>query len=379
MLSVGGEAQVGSRGAGGEDRTSSANRIDNPVQADDDGAREELKKGTALTREGQFSAAIPHLQAAYGKLANDSAAGFNLALCYVGTSAFKPAIEILEHLIREGHAGAEVENLLTQAYIGDGQATRARESFQKAVEIAPRNEKLYLFVADACTEHGDFRLGLEVVNTGLKQLPSSARLHYERAMFLVRLDRLDQAKGEFAAASDLAQGGEIGYLARAEWAFHDGDVAGAIEAARAGVAKGFQGAPLLTVLGEGLLKAGIEPGQADFDEAERALERSIAQSPNDAAAQIALGRVCLMAGRAKDAITHLEKARDLQPNEPSIYASLAKAYRGSGNASAAQAALAKLEALNRAQADQINSAPGDRRMSYGGTSVVDEEPSQPHR
>src|SRR5579863_1091389 len=55
----------------------------------------ELQTGTALTRKGLFPEAIPHLLAARGRGANEYATNFNLALCYVGTSQFKPAIDVL--------------------------------------------------------------------------------------------------------------------------------------------------------------------------------------------------------------------------------------------------------------------------------------------
>ena len=66
-------------------------------------AQEELRKGTALTRAGSFSEAIPHLLAARGRVPNTYAANFNLALCYVGTRQFEPGIEVLHGLLMAGH------------------------------------------------------------------------------------------------------------------------------------------------------------------------------------------------------------------------------------------------------------------------------------
>jgi predicted Zn-dependent protease len=58
----------------------------------------------------------------------------------------------------------------------------------------------------------------------------------------------------------------------------------------------------------------------------------------------------------------------MRPDQPSIYANLAKAYQRKGDAQRAQEALAKLESLNQAQAERIRSAPGERKMSYAGNS-----------
>jgi predicted Zn-dependent protease len=330
-----------------------------------------------LTRQGLFSEAIPHLLAARGRVANEYAAGFNLALCYVGSGDYKKAIPLLDDLRQRGHENADVENLLAQAYVGNDQPKEALASLEKAAAISPQNEKLYLYVADACTEHQDYALALKVVTIGLRNLPQSPRLHYERGMVLSQLDEFDRAKADFELVSKLAAGSEIGYVSAAQKDLFEGDVSGAAQAAREGVSKGFQSPILLTILGEALLRSGASPGQPEFAEAQADLEKAVAERPNDPSTQIALGRLYLIGGRLTDAIAHLEKARQMQPDRPVVYANLAKAYQRHGDEQAAQQALVTLEKLNLARAEQIRSAPGERKMSYGGGEVKEEE-TPPH-
>jgi predicted Zn-dependent protease len=351
---------------------------DEQIRTEERRAEEELQKGTALTRSGSFSEAIPHLLGAQGKVHNQYAASFNLALCYVGIGEYKRAISILNDLHREGHEGADVENLLAQAYIGNGQSKEALASFEKAALATPQSEKLYLLVADACMEHQEFSLGLKVVDIGLNILPQSARLHYQRGMFLSQLDQFDRARTDFELASNLAAGSEIGYLSTAYENLLAGDIAGAIREAREGINKGSQNPILLTVLGQALLRSGIVPGQREFSEAQTALETAVSERPSDSGSQIALGQIYLAAGRLEDAVTHLEKARKMRPSQPAIYASLARAYQRHGDVQQAQEALATLEMLNQAQAERIRSAPGDSKVSYGG-GVGAKEPALPHQ
>jgi tetratricopeptide (TPR) repeat protein len=347
-------------------------------------AETELQTGTTLTRKGLFREAIPHLLAARGRVANEYAASFNLALCYAGTGQPAQAIEVLNGLRSSGHDGVDVENLLAQAYIGNAQPQLALASLKQAATLSPQNEKLYVFVAEACRDHKDYGLGLTVIDIGLRNLPQSARLHYERAMFLVQLDQLDQAKPDFDLVSRIAPGDEIAYLAAAHEKLLEGDIPRAIRTAREGVRKGYENAVLLTVLGEALIRSGVTPGQPEFAEAQAALEKAVTQRPNDPTSQIALGSIDLMAGHLDDAITHLERARQLDPGLPSVYANLAKAYQRHGDVQQSHDALAALEKLNREQAERISSAPGDRKLGYAGRAVTKEEsataPPQPaHR
>jgi len=370
------EAQSGANRSQFPSSQSSSRLASDQSTAPDLQAEAELRKGTALTRQGSFSEAIPHLLAARGRVANEYAAGFNLALCYVGSGDDKRAIPILEDLRHRGRENADVENLLAQAYVGNGQPTEALASLEKAAAISPQNEKLYLFVADACTEQQDYALALKVVAIGLRNLPQSARLHYERGMFLSQLDRFDRAKTDFELVSKLAAGTEIGYVSAAQKALFEGDVSSAVQNAREGVSKGFQGPILLTILGEALLRSGASLGQPDFGEAQTALEKAVAERPNDPSSQLALGKLYLAAGRLADAITHLEKARQMQPDRPTVYANLAKAYQRHGDEQAAQQALATLEKLNLARAEQIRNAPGDTKMSYADGDIEEESTPQ---
>jgi predicted Zn-dependent protease len=338
------------------------------LQSESAQARDDLERGTALTRQGRFKEAIPHLLAARGRERNEYALEFNLSLCYVGVGEYKNAVEVLGALRRQGHENADVENLLAQAYIGNGNRSDALAALERGAAISPQNEKLFTFVADACTENQDFELGLKVVEIGLRNLPQSARLHYERGQFLAQLDQFDRAKADFELAGKLGQGSEIGYLSAAYENLLSGNIPEAIRMARDGRKHGFQSPVLLVILGKALLRSGIVPGQPEFVEAQDALEKSVAQHPNDPASQIALGQVYLLGGRLDDAIAHLETARQMRPDQPSIYASLAKAYQRKGDPQRAQEALAKLESLNQAQAERIRSAPGERKMSYGGNS-----------
>ena len=361
-------AQVGANRQFQMPQTSEAQAAsDRSAHNPDSQAEEELQKGTALTRAGSFAEAIPHLLAARGRASNDYAASFNLGLCFVATGQPKQAIPILKNLRAAGHDNAGVNNLLAQAYIGDGQNEKALEALREASKLAPENEKLYLFVADACMAKQEYAVGQQVVELGLAHLPNSARLHYQRGMFLALLDELDAGKKDFDQASGLAPDTDIAFVAATQKAMFEGDVSEAVRAAREGVKKGNHDYILLTLLGEALLRSGVAPGQPEFTEAQEALEKAIAERPNYAGSQLALGKLILLDNRLDDAIAHLETARQLNPSDASVYSNLAAAYRRRGDLQQALNMLAVLEKLNQAEAEKIRSAPGDRKAGDPGS------------
>jgi predicted Zn-dependent protease len=304
----------------------------------------EFETGVALIHQGRLAEAVPHLQRAPGL-----AARFNLALCYVGLGEYDQAIGLLEALQSSGYGGARLKNLLAQAYLGEGKTEQALEAFHGAVALAPKDEKLYAFLADACTDQKNFSLGLQVVSEGLKNLPESARLHYEKAMFLAQTGNDVESQAEFSRAAGLAPGTSLAYLALTQKNLFAGSVPEAIRTARAGIRAGNNDPVLLDLLAEVLIHAGAVPGQPEFVEAQTLLERAVALKPGYSTAQIALGKLYLMEDRPRDAVTHLEIGRRLEPRNRAVYTSLAEAYRKLGDREKSRQ---MMDALGRLMAGQ---------------------------
>ena len=319
----------------------------NPDESESRMPQDDLRLGIALTRNGQFGAAIPLLRAADAAGLAGYAGQFNLALCYVATGKYKEGIAKLLTLRDSGQETAAVDNLLAQAYLGEHDLGRAWVFIQAAVRLSPKDEHLYAFLLDACADHYEYALGLQVATLGIEALPASQRLHYERAVFLIHLDRPEEATQEFAHSVALGKDTYLGNLANVQQRLYVNDLPGALQAARAAVAGGHREREMLSLLGTVLMYTGAAPGQPEFVEAKQALESAVAQQPNDSTSQIALGKLYLMENLWHDAITHLEIGRRLEPQNPAIYPSLAAAYRHEGNKVEANACMQVLAGLLR--------------------------------
>lgn len=331
---------------------------------EDSSAEVQLRKGIDLTRSGRFQEAIRYFLAARGHVRDTYALNFNLALCYVATGQYKPALGLLNDLRANGFADANVENLLTQALLGDGRPAEAFAAFERAVRLAPSNEKLYLYVVETCMGLGYYDMGMKVAEMGLKRLPRSAPLVFEHGILLAQLDFMDEAMKELQKVTELAPGSDIAYIASAQKSLFQSDPDEAVRIAREGIRKGRQHFMLLSLFGAAVMLSGAEPDSEDFAEARTALERAVALSPSYASARMTLGKLYLMAGRVNDAIEQLNAARELDPKNAAVYSNLATAYRKRGDTARAEEMLAVLAKLNEEEVERIRSAPGDRKASY---------------
>ena len=113
---------------------------------------------------------------------NYEKSGDRSILCYVGAGEFDKAISLLRPLSSTRNDAA-VQNLLAQAYIGNNQGQEGLAALRRAAELTPENEKLYALVADACADHEQYALGLQVIDLGL---PADEASEAERQMARVR-------------------------------------------------------------------------------------------------------------------------------------------------------------------------------------------------
>lgn len=324
---LGGTAASSSAQAVATPRMPSAASPTQQVPAGDGDARAELETGAQLTARGYLEQAIPHLLAAQRGGSDPYATGINLGICYLGTGSYTQAITVLHGLDASGLGNAAIENLLAQAYIGNAQPQDALRSFRAAAVRTPKDEKLYAYLADACTDHKNYSLGLEIVDQGLQQLPSSARLHYEKGLFLSQLGRFEESGGsEFDRAAQLAPDTYIGFLALVQKALYEDDFATADKILHKAIQTGHRDYRMLSLLGTVLLHEGAAPGEPRFAEAKNALEESAQEKPDFSATQIALGKIYLMENQPQKAVDHLEIGRRLEPDNPAVYANLASAY-----------------------------------------------------
>jgi len=340
-------------------------------------AEDDLRTAIALTRRGQFQQAIPYFLQIQGRVSENFAVDFNLALCYIGTRQYDAAIQSLANLKGNTQQNAAIENLRAQAYVRTHRDKEAWGALEKAIALTPADEKLYLFVSDACLDEGEYDLGLKIVDAGLRNLPDSPRLFYQRGLFRLWLDGIEVANHDFERAHELSPDSDIGYIAAAQQALISADMEAAIRTTREAIRKGHEHYMLLTILGEALLRSGAATAtSSELREAQAALEKAVAERPEYSSAQLALGKLYLLENRFNEAISHLQISRELQSSNPAVYAVLATAYRRMGDRERARAMLSVLAQLNEQEGARIASASGGHTGVAPAVQMQKEAPTE---
>ena len=318
--------------------------------------RSQFEVGLALARRDRYKEAVPFFYSVHSHVPESYDAGFDLAFCYLESKQYAQAIEPLARLAETGHKTAELENLLAEAYEGNGQTKEATDALRAATLLAPEDEDNYLDLSALCAKHDAYDIGLEVIAVGLHYIPHSDRLVLERGILHAMKNQFELAEQDFQEAARLAPEKSFSYVGMGVGYMQSGDLAKAVEVLRQRV-KQTQGDYLLHyMLGEALLRSGANPGDTTFPEARAALETSITLNPNFSGSRVEWAKILLKENRVDDAVVQLEKARALDPKNQAAYSQLAIAYRRQGKTKLAKQMLDSLRAINEEERNSVRKA-----------------------
>jgi tetratricopeptide (TPR) repeat protein len=206
----------------------------------------------------------------------------------------------------------------------------------KAVSAAP--EALY-WQAKAANElalQSFFRLG---------QLPPSVEMHELKADIARGQGQHVEAAQEWRAALALAPGNPKIEREIAISYFLAGDYKTALAEAQSVLKRDSRSAEMSFVAGDSLLRL------EDAEKAEPYLRAALAGDPKMVAASASLGLALARLGKAAEAVPLLEKALELD-DDGSLHFQLANAYRASGQAEKARAAMAQYQEIVKRNEEQ---------------------------
>jgi Flp pilus assembly protein TadD len=308
-------------------------------------AQSQLQVGVALAEFECNEEALPYLTEAYKHSPDSYDIGFDLALSFVRAKHYADAIATIHELIGREHDSSELENLLAEAFAGNGEAANAQDAYRRAIAFDPSDENNYLDFASFCLNHRAFDEGLKVIAAGLHAHPDSARLIFLRGVLEATQDNFDLAENDFQQAALLNPQHDFGTVGLGALYLERGKSLEALRVTRAQLRQKPNDPNLLYLLGEGLISSGAAPGQPDFVEAQSALEKAVSLNPALCLPHVSLGSLYLREERYADAAAQFEAARAIDPTENSAYSHLAVAYRHLGEPEKAKEVLTSLRAM----------------------------------
>lgn len=230
-----------------------------------------------------------------------------------------------------------------------GAVEAAYSAYRDALGFAPGEEGVYIALASFASRHQNNRYGMEIADKGLRQLPASAALRFERGLLIALEGDRQAALQDFRAAAKADPRWSLPVLAAGVLELEDGRTAEAAETF-ARVMREYpedRYAPYLRALA--LNRGGDE---ATRPEQIALLERAVRIDATDARALTLLGQSYLAAGRVAEGLAHLKRAVSADARNPTAHYQLSLALRRAGQAAEADRHLARFRELRAATAKQ---------------------------
>jgi len=294
-------------------------------------AEARFQAGLALGEAGAYLDAARFFASARTGYADPATAGYNQVLMLLEAEAPDAAIAAVDELRRGGLGSAELLNLAAKAHLEVGHVVEAYDALREAVRLDPTAEQNYFDLASICLEHENYDLGLEIVDIGLGVRPDSVGLRLHRGVLLAEKGMMPQAEEEFERARRLAPDNPAPSVGLAMAWMQTGQTPQAVDVLREAARANPGQAMVAYVFGLALVRSGADPLGPEGTEAVAAFEAAIRDDSGLAAARAELGKLLLKQGKAAPAIEALEKARELDPQNPGAAYMLARAYQAAGD------------------------------------------------
>jgi len=348
--------------------------------------------------------AIPHFEQSAQLILNNETSAAEYASCLLDAHRTADAVRVLSQAraahpasrnlrydlglaqLEDGHGedaiatlqpspddDAGIVNLRASAESAAGKLDAAYADFKRAAEMSPQEERNYLDLALLCLDHNRQQLAVDVATVGIAHLPQDAALYGVRGIALAELAKYDAAQEDFTRATELDPAKPLGDVARSVLYVETDQPEKAKVSLREQLKKA-PGDPVAnTLLANLLIHQGAAPATAEFEEAKTALVRALQADPNALEALILLGKLDIQGSDLNGALSALERAERLDPNNRTTLNQMLLILRKLGRAQDAARVAERLTALLSEDAQKRNQQPvrtGEEKQSRSGAGEV---------
>jgi tetratricopeptide (TPR) repeat protein len=318
-----------------------------------------LEYGDCLMDLRRAREAIPLFQQMVSRFPQNFHARYDLAVAQNADHDGKSAVETLQPLLEQKEPDPNALALASSAYEQQGNTPKAVELLRQAIVSNPKNVKYYLDFATLSFNHQSFKVGIDMVNVGLKQLPKSAPLYVARGVLYVQLAQYDKGEADFQTAMRLDPGQASSAVAQGMAQIQSSNLDAALTTVNSQLKLHPKEAFLYYLKAQILAQKGAPVDSPEFKEAIAAATRATQLDPSSVLPRDILGNLYLKSGQLDLAIEQCRLALKGSPSDQEALYHLIQALRRSGKGSKTEMAelvkrLADLQHQSREQEASAN-------------------------
>jgi tetratricopeptide (TPR) repeat protein len=283
---------------------------------------------------------------------------YNLALAQKNAHHIDEAMSTLRPLIEATPVDAEALTLASELSELSGDTAHSVELLRKAILARPKDVDDYLQFAALSYDHTSPKIGIDILNAGLTQLPNEPRLYLARGVLLTQLGEFSKAADDFEAANRIDP--QLSFLTVAEGLVKSQQhiSAEALTKFRAAVQSHPNEAFAQYLLAEALQELGKPEGSPEYKEEIEAATRAAKLDPDLVAAHDLLSAIYLESGHLDLSKEHSLAALKLDANDQQALYHLILAMRRTGERDQIPALMKRLVEL---RANAKNEHPASKR------------------
>ena len=274
----------------------------------------------------------------------------HLARAQYQAKQFTECQATLQPLIDTGRGTSEVENLLGWCFEGQGDYARAVSALDKAIEKDPTSESNYLDVGRVLLEAHRPKGALEAAQRALSLAPESAAAYGLKGLAETELSQPIDALESYSRAVKFDPTNPKALLGLALAQEREGKTRDAQATFENGIRQFPRNALFYQEYGKMLLIFRGDDPEASEAHAISLLSQALALDDSLPDPHFELGNLALSKGRLPQAVTELEAAARLRPEDSKVHYSLSLAYRRLGRREAAERELNTFQRLKAKEA-----------------------------
>ncbi len=290
-----------------------------------------MEYGSCLVSLKRFSDATPVLQQVVDLSPENPVARYNLALDEWDADHADDAIQTLAPLLQSAAPPAFVLTLAADIHESKGDTQTALDLLRKAILAYPNEQEAYLDFANLSYNHGSFQVGIDMLNTGLTQLPRDADLYLYRGILYCKLGEAGKGISDFETANRLNPALPFATVAEGIAESQQHNSAEALATFRAEARRHPHNSLTQYLLAEALSRETKPEGSPEYREEIDAATLAVKLDPKLLQAHDLLATIYIAAGKPDLAIQQSRASLQVDPDDQQALYHLILATRGTGS------------------------------------------------